>query len=50
MGGRYGERDGILAQESDMGFGGASIEKKGDRVQVDVQEERSSIRKRWRKV
>jgi hypothetical protein len=41
MGGRYGGRDGLLALESDMGFGGASREEEGDRMQIGVQEERS---------
>lgn len=50
MGGCYGGRDGILTQESDVGFGGASREEEGDRVQIGVQEEGSSIRKRGRKV
>jgi hypothetical protein len=39
MGGCYGERDGVLAQESDVGFGGACREEEGDRVQVGVKEE-----------
>ncbi len=50
MGGCYGERDGALAQESDVGFGGSSKEEEGDRVQMGVQEEGSNIRKRGRKV
>jgi hypothetical protein len=50
MGGCYGRRNRVIAQELDVAFGGASREEEGDRVQVGVQEEGSSIRKRRRKV
>jgi hypothetical protein len=49
MGGCYGGRDGVFAQELDMGFDGASREEEGDRVQVGIQEEGSSIRKKGEK-
>jgi hypothetical protein len=50
MGGCYGGRDEIPAQESDMRFGGGSRGEEGDRMHIVVQEERSSIIKRWKKV
>jgi hypothetical protein len=45
MGGCFGEGDGILTLELDVGFGQASREEEGDRVQMSVQEKEAVLEK-----
>jgi hypothetical protein len=49
MGGCYGRRDGVLAQESNVGFDGASREEEGDRVQVGVKKKEAVSEKEGEK-